>query len=162
MKADGHIAITYVGENTINGLGGAKDPMIIIVITGRCDRTGVPETGGAEGSGVWFQIAGPVDVGAKARVIRIVLLVARSPPPIRDATQDVQLRDAVGPDVVGASLLCHRSVNRKEKRVGKIIEYAIHIRFMFIIIKYIIQGDFSSSKSWRYMTYGEAVGAGSI
>jgi len=81
-----------------------------------CDLTGVPETGGAEGSGVWFHVAGPVDVGAKARVIRIVLLVARSPPLIRGDPQDVQIRDAAGPDVVGASLLCHRYVNRKGKK----------------------------------------------
>ena len=55
------------------------------------DRTGVPETRGAEGSGVRFRVAAPVDVGAKARVIGIELLVARSPPPVCAATQDVQL-----------------------------------------------------------------------
>ena len=79
--------------------------MMIIIIIGRSDRTGVPETGGAEGSGVWFQIAGPVVEGAKARIKRIVLLVALSPQSICGATQDVQLRDAAVPDVVGASLL---------------------------------------------------------
>ena len=81
--------------------------MIIVMIIGRRDRTGEPETGGAEVSGVCFQVAGPVDVGAKTRVIRIVLLVARSRPPIRGSTQDVQLRDAAGPDLVGASLLTY-------------------------------------------------------
>jgi hypothetical protein len=40
-------------------------------------------------------------------VIRIVLLVARSRPPIRGSTQDVQLRDAAGSDLVGASLLTY-------------------------------------------------------
>ena len=114
--------------------------MMIIIIIGRSDRTGVPETGGAEGSGVWFQIAGPVDVGAKARVIRILLLVARSPPTIRGATQDVHLRDAAGSDVVGASLLCHITVNRKKGRENnnnRIRDsYPIHIYF----IKYILHG----------------------
>ena len=45
-------------------------------------------------------------------------------------------------------------------KVGIIREDAIHIRLIFLLSKY-YTGYFSSSISWRYMTYGEAVGAGS-
>jgi hypothetical protein len=54
-------------------------------------RTSVRETRGTEVIGVWFQVAGPVVEGVDARVKRIVLLMAWSPPPICGATQDVQL-----------------------------------------------------------------------